>query len=467
MISSIRIQNFQSHEDTEIPFHPGLCLIVGSGDSGKTSIHRALRWVQSNRIRQDDRPMGDGFISRWAKKISAKGTVSLTQDCRVTVAKPEGSVTRFRDAAKGKNDKETNGYLLNGERFEAIGVGVPDAVSQFFNWSDVNVQKQHDQAFLLSKGAGEVASFLNRTVRLDTIDAHIQAASSLVRSERDALKLLEAQQTSDQKALDALAWVPGVQGRMEALDAMDKLVQGLQAAFDKLSRMSQAWEVAEERVREQDAILAMEPRVQKLRKEWDWFRGILEKGHRVREIVGRWETTEITVRKAGKLADLEPRALGVRRQFDYSDELHAERGRLWIIVSKWEMDTKALDNAARVTLLEPRVQGLRDLWAREEVIGEQALKLERIRYAWDKASKAVGTSVDWEDLEFRAKKVRALARRLDGIQQEKEAIGKWALTFTGLETIIQRSTETLADLEAGRPETCPLCNGPMHKEHGA
>ena len=467
MISSIRIQNFQSHEDTEIQFHPGLNIVVGSGDSGKTAIHRALRWVQSNRIRQDDRPMGDGFISRWAKKTSAKGTVSLTHDCRVTVTKPDGTVTRFRDAAKGKNDKETNGYLLNGERFEAIGVGVPDAVSQFFNWSDVNVQKQHDQAFLLSKGAGEVASFLNRTVRLDTIDAHIQAASSLVRSERDALKLLEAQQSSDQKALEALSWVPDAVGRMEVLDALDKQIQGLQDARDKLAKLSGAWEAGEQRIREQDAVLALEPKVAKLRKEWDWFRGILEKGHKVREIVGRWETAETTVQRTGKLADLEPRALGVR---DLVTEVLQTQKRLVLVgslVDQWAADSLILGRAAYVTLLEPRVQGLRDPWAREEVIGEQALKLERIRYAWDKASKAVGTSVDWEDLEFRAKKARALARRLDGIQQEKEAIGKWALTFTGLETIIQRSTETLADLEAGRPETCPLCGGPMHKEHGA
>lgn len=467
MISSIQIQNFQSHEDTEIPFHPGLNVIQGSGDSGKTAIHRALRWVQSNRIRQDDRPMGDGFISRWAKKTSAKGTVTLTHDCRVTVTKPEGSCTRFRDAAKGKNDKESNGYILNGERFEAIGVGVPDAVSQLFNWSDVNVQKQHDQAFLISKGAGEVASFLNRTVRLDTIDAHIQAASSLVRSERDALKLLEAQQSSDQKALEALAWVPSAVERMEALEALDKRVQGLQASFDKLSRMSQAWGIAEQRIRDQAAVIALEPKVAKLRKGWDWFRGILEKGHKVREIVGRWETAETTVRKASILADFETEAQECRKLWSDKGLLDSRIGTIEALTIRWELEARELARMARMAALEPRVQGLRDLWTREEAIGEQALKLARIRYAWEAASKAVGTPVDWEDLEFRVKRVRALARKLDGIQTEKESLAKWSLTYMGLETIIQRSTETLADLEAGGPETCPLCGGPMHKEHGA
>ncbi len=467
MISSIRIQNFQSHEDTFIEFHPGVCVVVGSGDSGKTAIHRALRWAQSNRIRQDDRPMGDGFISRWAKKTSAKGAVSLTDDCRVTVSKPEGSVTRFRDAAKGKNDKESNGYLLNGERFEAIGVGVPDAVSTFFNWSDVNVQKQHDQAFLISKGAGEVASFLNRTVRLDTIDAHIQAASSLVRQERDALKLLEAQQTSDQRSLEALAWVPGAVERMDALDALDKALQALEAKRTRLAGLREQWDRTEQRARDQEAVIAMEPRVQKLRREWDWFRGILEQGHQIARIIVRWSEAETTVQRAGKLADLEPRALGCRETWDRLSAAFRGQERLGILCKRWTGESLALDRAQRVAGLESRVQGLRELWDR---VDEQAMERGRLWILvskWEPIAKAVGTPVDWEDLEFRAKRLRALGRKLEGIQTEKEALAKWALTFAGLEATVQRSTETLAELEAGRPETCPLCGGPMHKEHGA
>ena len=467
MISSIRIQNFQSHDDTAIPFHPGLNVIVGSGDSGKTAVHRALRWAQSNRIRQDDRPMGDGFISRWAKKTSAKGTVTLIDDCRVTVTKPEGTCTRFRDAARSKNDKESNGYLLNGERFEAIGVGVPDAVSQWFNWSDVNVQKQHDQAFLISKGAGEVASFLNRTVRLDTIDAHIQAASSLVRQERDALKLLEAQQTSDQRSLEALEWVPSAVERMERLEALDKQIRGLQDARDKLAKLSGAWEAGEQRIREQDAVLSMEPKVQKLRKEWDWFRGILEKGHKVRGLVERWEEAEITVHRASILAEFAEKAQECRKLWLDKEALDVRIVGIEALIVRWECEESALSRASHVAAFGDRVKGLRELADRALAADACAGRMEHWVREWDKASKAVGKPVDWEDLEFRAKRLRALARKLDGIQAEKGALEKWALTFTGLEATIQRSTETLATLEAGRPETCPLCGGPMHKEHGA
>jgi len=145
--------------------------------------------------------MGDSYVSDWAKSVSAKGAVTLLEDCRVTIDKPNGTCSRFREAPKAKGDKERNGYDLNGARFEAIGVSVPEQVSEFFNWSEVNIQKQQDPAFLLSKGAGEVATFLNKTVRLDSIDTHIQAASALLRGDKAALALLQSKQADDEKAL--------------------------------------------------------------------------------------------------------------------------------------------------------------------------------------------------------------------------------------------------------------------------
>lgn len=467
MISSIHVQNFQSHEDTMLPLHPGVNVLTGSGDDGKSALGiRATRWVAFNKVRHSEAPMAHGYISKWAKRVDPQddSKYTLLEDCLVTITKPEGACTRFREAAKGKRGKETNGYILNGERFEAIGSDVPEAVSKFFNWSDINFQRQFDPVFLLSKGAGEVASFLNRTVRLDTIDAHIQAASSLVRQERDALKLLEAQQDADSKSLEALAWVPGVQVRMEALDAVDKALQESRTAFDKLSRMSQAWEAAEARIRELDSVVSMEPRVQKLRKEWDWFRGILEKGHKVRGIVQSWETAETTVKRAGILADFETKAQECRKLWDSVDEHAAERGRLWILVSKWEMDSEALAKVSRVVALDPTVQRVRELY--HEALAENVCvsRMSKWIREWETASKAIGEPVDWEDLEFRIKRARAMHRRLEGVTGERDALAKWSLTFKGLERIIQGSTETISTLEAGLPDTCPLCKGPMHQK---
>ena len=59
MIKNLHIKNFQSHEDTFLEFHPSVNIIIGSSDSVKTAIIRALRKVVWNR------PSGDSLRSHW------------------------------------------------------------------------------------------------------------------------------------------------------------------------------------------------------------------------------------------------------------------------------------------------------------------------------------------------------------------------------------------------------------------
>lgn len=53
-IESIRIQDFQNHQDTYIKLVPGLNLITGSSDSGKSAIIRALSTAYLDVFRKQD-----------------------------------------------------------------------------------------------------------------------------------------------------------------------------------------------------------------------------------------------------------------------------------------------------------------------------------------------------------------------------------------------------------------------------
>jgi DNA repair protein SbcC/Rad50 len=44
-INKVRIENFQSHEDTLMEFHKGLNVITGPSDHGKSAVMRAIKWV--------------------------------------------------------------------------------------------------------------------------------------------------------------------------------------------------------------------------------------------------------------------------------------------------------------------------------------------------------------------------------------------------------------------------------------
>lgn len=463
MIPRIHIQNFQSHKDTEIHLSPGLNVVIGSGDSGKSAILRAIRWNQSNRIRHDDRPMGDSYVSDWAKSVSSKGAVTLLEDCRVTIDKPNGTCSRFREAPKVKGDKERNGYDLNGARFEAIGVSVPEQVSEFFDWSEVNVQKQQDQAFLLSKGAGEVATFLNKTVRLDSIDIHIQAASALLRGDKATLVLLQSKQADDEKALEALAWVPGIQARLEALDALVQAHEALKTRGQKLQGIRSQIEGLEARIAESETLVSMEPRAKELRRLNDWRRGLMDQRRKLMEASEQWAKWEDVAEGAACTLFHATAVQALRDRLDQMGRLREQGKAVYVLRYRWQLSEEAFAEAGAVVAMEPRVRALRADWEKAKALRLQGTLLRDLVERW---SEIRVSSMDWKPLERGAKILRARMNRAQALRDQAEGVRKFRLTITGLETTIQEAGKLISELESLRPATCPLCGGPMHKgEH--
>lgn len=156
MIKRLQIWNFLSHKKTEIDFSPGVNIIVGPTDSGKSAIIKALKWTIQNR------PLGDSVKSYWIKGGEATAT---------KIHFEEGSILRTR------GDKE-NSYTINEEgrliTFNAIKGDVPEEVQKLINLEDVNLQTQFAPHFLLTQSSGEVAQYFNKVAHLDKIDTASQ-----------------------------------------------------------------------------------------------------------------------------------------------------------------------------------------------------------------------------------------------------------------------------------------------------
>lgn len=160
-IRKIVIDNFQSHKHSEFLFKQGLNVIVGPSDSGKSAVVRALKWVLYNE------PAGDFFIREGEK------------ECSVIVEFNEGTVLqRYRS-------KSRNGYLLKSAdmeemRFEGIGSGVPQEISEITgifkinldsdSTSALNLGEQLEGPFLLSEKPSTRANAIGRLVGVDLID---------------------------------------------------------------------------------------------------------------------------------------------------------------------------------------------------------------------------------------------------------------------------------------------------------
>lgn len=147
MIKSIRAKNFQTHEDTILNLHPGVNVITGIGDSGKTAILRLIKWVQTNR------PLSHRFRSDFADG-----------DTLGEITFDDGSVAHTKN-------KDGSVYTVSGhpKPFRKVKTSVPDVVADLFHMTEINFQGQYDKPFLLTMTKGKLAQMFNRVAELDDI----------------------------------------------------------------------------------------------------------------------------------------------------------------------------------------------------------------------------------------------------------------------------------------------------------
>lgn len=167
MIQSIDIQNFQSHKDTKLVLSPGVNIIVGPSDSGKSAIFRALLWNLFNR------PLGDAFRSNWGGMTN------------VMIKFNDGVITRT------KGDQH-NHYIVGETTLKAFGQEVPIEVLDAHNLDrSLNIQAQIDPFFLLQSSPGEVAKYFNQIAGLEGIDRLTKGLASHHRKVKQELSSAE------------------------------------------------------------------------------------------------------------------------------------------------------------------------------------------------------------------------------------------------------------------------------------
>ena len=223
MIKALQLQNFQSHPKTKLVFDPGVNVIVGSSDSGKSATIRALNWVVTNR------PAGDAFRSSWGG------------DTEVTIMLDDATVI-----SRKKTDK-ANEYAVNDQVFKAFSQDVPEEVATAINFNDLNTQYQMDPPFLLSSSSGDVARILNKVARLDDIDRVLSNIESRKRSTRSEITSSERQLKEEQEALAAFGDLDQLGTKLESLERVcaeidtaenDKIkITGLLASTQRIQHM--------------------------------------------------------------------------------------------------------------------------------------------------------------------------------------------------------------------------------------
>ena len=214
MIQSLKIRNFQAHKNLTIELDPHVTSIVGSSDKGKSSIIRAIKWVN------DNRPRGDAFIRYGSKQA----TVIVSTDSGV---------------AKRKKSKSKNLYQLDDQNFKAFGNDVPEAISTALNLSDINFQGQHDSPFWFNDSAGEVSRQLNKIVDLTVIDSTLSNLAGELRKARSEESVIQDRldKTSEQRKV--LKYIRTKDKELKEIEIQESELASIMAEIDSLASLSE------------------------------------------------------------------------------------------------------------------------------------------------------------------------------------------------------------------------------------
>lgn len=159
MLAGITIRGFQSHVDSFIPLGPGLNVITGPSDSGKTAVIRTIRWVNFNE------PTGEAYVN---KKVG---------EAEVILHLPDG-----REIIKRRRKGKTSYQLTDiPEPFEKseVPLEVTQATGiikqQFGDFNAaLNFAYQLEAPFLISETASAGAKVLGKLAGTEAVDLAIR-----------------------------------------------------------------------------------------------------------------------------------------------------------------------------------------------------------------------------------------------------------------------------------------------------
>jgi exonuclease SbcC len=313
MIKSLEIQNIQSHEDTKLDFHPGVNVIIGSSDSGKTTIIRSLRKLVWNR------PSGNALHSNW--KDAGNSAIKLATN--------EGAVVWSKD----KIDKYE--LTIPGQKtleFTAFATTVPQEISNFLNIDEVNLQNQLDAPFLLSETPGVVASYLNKVARLDQIDIGISNINKWITGIKDLLNYKKGQLASEQVKLEKFNYLTDFEADVKTLEGLEKESDNIQAKYDQLSKLLQNIKSLDKRIEEEQQILKAEPLVDEILRLIKERKEVQTKHDKLCKLLNDIDVIQEQLDSYNNILIAEPIVIELLTLYKSRDAIEADRSKLTRLV---------------------------------------------------------------------------------------------------------------------------------------
>lgn len=421
-IKKIIIDNFQSHEHTEIEFGPGLNVIVGPSDYGKSAVVRALRWVLYNE------PRGSSFIRAGAKV------------CKVTIELNNGTlITRLRSTT-GKNQ-----YLLRkpGKEelvFEGFGNEIPaeiiqtSGVRKIFiddnNKVELNFGAQLEGPFLLAENGAVRAKVIGQLGGVHIIDLAQRSVNTDLRRLLEQEKRCQQELQQVTEALTAYEHLPELEKRIEQLEVLHQRIENASQMIEELSL---------------------------LQSEWEENKAALAKNQRVLAAISRLDKAEAEYRKLEKTFD----------EFRSLITLEMEINQVNL---QFERCVQVINETAQVPVIDAHLQKVDPLFQKWRELSRVQVELENIDRYLKKILFIKERTKELEKVENNLEKMEKNGRRLAVYQEMRQEWQELEKTYRGSCLAAERYQKEINQyLEKFREfllkiERCPVCYGELDQE---
>ena len=213
-IKRVEIINFQSLKQIDITLSKGINAFIGSSNSGKTAVIRAIRWCLLNK------PNGNHFITKGQKEAVVR--VHLSNNKTIERRKSTSNVNLYRLFDEGELIGEYTGFgtSVPAEIVNAHGI-VPIANDVYFQFA-----LQLEGPFLLSLKPSKRADVLGDMNELKTIDTALADINKDIRDKGDRIKETKKEKKQLEKVIGQAK--KDTQKRKASIETLQTLKLGLE-----------------------------------------------------------------------------------------------------------------------------------------------------------------------------------------------------------------------------------------------
>ncbi len=213
MLNKLAVIKYQSHSRSEVTFSRMFTAITGRSQSGKTGLLRALNWVVNGK------PRGFRFNS------------NFTKDPTEVILDLDGN--RKISHLKSKN-KEV--YTLDGKSDDYTGAQVPDKIESLLNFTEINMQSQLEEPFLITSSPGKITRVINKVTNLDKVDLWTSKITTKVNDTNKEIGFVKQEIKTKE---DELLVYKGLETIERPLDQFERLSEKIEEDVFEIDEMYQ------------------------------------------------------------------------------------------------------------------------------------------------------------------------------------------------------------------------------------